>query len=314
MVHIGIFIDGLIRKFRDRTGVSYEEVSHYVNHYAATRDGENVLSEIGFVILVEAADRRASLSRGLQSGRKVNSQRFGTVIAIGSGADGIIEQVNRLDRSYQYGQSQPPGGRERFPEFEPLMWNLMLLGNLYWAEFASPATNLFAGWGGAYDLIYQDANRGFRYLETYSILLRVYDVDAPNSGMQLLNVLKYERRRDFSFIAMMADRQLDFFGAKDINSPSDAPSQFAIQRDDFTMNSKVHMSLIGVRKGNQLAPPLIVIDGIDSTEESKHMAFTWFDDVGRLVVAINSEFDHWLQQQVEAYCSALKWPPGVKRR
>ena len=74
------------------------------------------------------------------------------------------------------------------------------------------------------------------------------------------------------------------------------------------MNSKVHMSLVAVRKGNKLAPPLIVIDGIDSTEESKHMAFTWFDDAGRLVVAISSKFDHWLQQQVEAYCSVLKWP------
>ena len=203
-------IDELIREFRDRTGVSYEEVSHYVNHYASTRDGENVLSEIGFVILVEATDRRASLSRGLQNGRKIASQRFGTVVAIGSGADGIIEQVNRLDRSYKYGQSQPPGGKDRFPEFETLMWNLMLLGNLYWAEFVSPATNLFAGWGGAYDLIYQDANKIFRYLETYSIFLRIYDVDDPDSGIQLLNILKYERRSDFSFIAMMANEQARF--------------------------------------------------------------------------------------------------------
>ncbi len=191
------------------------------------------------------------------------------------------------------------------------MWNLMLLGNLYWAEFVSPATNLFAGWGGAYDLIYQDANKVFRYLEAYSIFLRIYDVDNPSSGIQLLNILKYERRSDFSFIAMMANEKLDFFGAKDINSPSDAPSLVKIEQDDFTMNSKVHVSIVAVRKGNRFAPPLIMIDGIDNTKESKHIAFTWFDDAGRLVVAINSKFDDWLEQQVESYCSGIKWPDSA---
>ena len=77
--------------------------------------------------------------------------------------------------------SQPPDGSPEFPEFGTLVSNLTLLANVYWREFISP-NNVFDAWGGAYDLIYQDSNKGFRHLGDYTIFLRVFDGDSPEKA------------------------------------------------------------------------------------------------------------------------------------
>ena len=48
------------------------------------------------------------------------------------------------------------------------------------------------------------------------------------------------------------------------------------------MNSRLHISIIAVGKGNRFAAPLIQIDGLDKDEETKQTVFTWFDEDGRL--------------------------------
>ena len=72
--------------------------------------------------------------------------------------------------------------------------------------------------GGAYDLIYQDTGKVFRYLDDYTIILRLFDVGQADRGIQLMNVLKYARLPDVSYISMVTDKGLDFFGAKDITA------------------------------------------------------------------------------------------------
>ena len=123
---------------------------------------------------------------------------------------------------------------------------------------------MFEAWGGAYDLIYQDSNGVFRYLDDYTIVFRLFDMDESDKGIQMVNVLKYERRDEVSLIAMLNNGQLDFFGAKDITS-SDEPVS-AVVGKNLTMNSRVHMSIIAVGRGNRYSLPLIQIDGLDSTE------------------------------------------------
>lgn len=305
--YIRMFIEELKQEFSNKHSISFSEVNHYLDCYAATQNGQNILTKIHFVILVEGTDRQGSLTSGLQLGNQVASRNFGTVIAIGSGASSVINQINRLDQKYKYGGSQPLDGKDRFPEFDPLKLNLMLLGNLYCAEFVSPPTNLFAGWGGAYDLIYQDSHNVFQYLKEYSIYLRYYDVDNPQIGIQMGNIFKYERLNDLSLIAMLGHEGIQFFGAKDINLTSGVPLCVEISRDDFTMDSKIHISIVAVLKGNKAAAPLIVIDGIDGSKESEHLGFSRFDHAGRVVVAINSEFDDWLEQEVKSYCSKINW-------
>ena len=231
--------------------------------------------------------------------REVTSQRFGKVVTIGTGADGIVEQIDSLDHRYKYGMSQPPDGETQFPEFGALVTNLMLLANLYWREFMS-LENIFDAWGGAYDLIYQDSNKVFRHLNDYTIVLRQFDADQADKGIQLANVLKYERRSDFSFIMMLNNGKLDLFGAKDITAPDD-PISVTLGKDELTMNSRMHISIIDVCKGNRFLQPMIQVDGLDPAQKGRQTVFTDFDEEGRLRVLFHAEHDAWLEEQAMSY-------------
>ena len=189
--------------------------------------------------------------------------------------------------------------KTRFPEFRTLVANLTLLANVYWKEFTAPA-NVFDAWGGAYDLIYQDSHRVFRYLDEYTIFLRAFDGASSEKGIQLVNVLKYERRPEVSFIAMLNDGKLDFFGAKDIMA-SDEPLSITFGSGELTMNSRIHISIISVGHGNRLLRPIVQIDALDPAEDGRQTVFTDFDEEGRLRVLFHSEHDDWLTEQVTSY-------------
>ena len=298
--HIGTFIGDLGDEFRDRSKFKHSEIKTFLNQYASSQQGGEVLEQIGALILAEATDWRGSLTIGLTNNHKnIISQRFGRVVTIGSGSGSIIEQVHRFDNNYKHGESQPPDGEMRFPEFRTLAQNLQVLANVYWKEFTSPA-NIFDAWGGAYDLIYQDSNKVFQYLNEYTIFLRLFDVDQAEKGIQLMNVLKYQRRPDFSFITMLNNKKLDFFGAKDITA-SGEPITVRFVWDDITMNSKVHISIIAVGRRNRFLDPMIQIDGLDPSEQSKQTVFTWFNEEGKLCVAFHAKHDEWLREQAMTY-------------
>ena len=170
---------------------------------------------------------------------------------------------------------------------------------MYWEEFTT-SRNIFDGWGGAYDLIYQDSTKAFRHLNDYTIVLRLLDIDQLDKGLQLWNVFRYERRADFSFIMMVNGDKLDFFGAKDI-TPSDYSVDVTFNRDDLTMNSQVHVSILAVGKGNRFLQPIIQLDGLDPVGDGRQTVFTDFDEAGRLRVLFRSEHDDWLEEQAMSY-------------
>ena len=288
------FINDLFQAFRNKPHFASGEVKDYLNQYGSSPIGRGVFREIGFVVLVEATDWRGSLTRAQTVGTDFVSARFGKVIAIGTGSNRIIDKIQELDR-YETGLTQPDGGDENFPEFRRLGPNLVLLANVYWDEFMSP-DHVFQAWGGAYDLIYQDTGNVFRYLDDYTMILRLFDVEQADRGIQLMNVLKYSRLPDVSYISMVTDKGLDFFGAKDITA-SEVPVTIPVRKDEFTMNSKFHISMVAVGKGNRFAPPLVQIEGIQADDQSNPTAFTWFDEQGRLCTWFNSKHDEWLEEQ-----------------
>ena len=297
-LHIGTFVGDLVDEFRDRSKFSRSEIQAFLGQYASSQQGGEVLEQIGLLVVVEATDWRGSLAKGLTSHRKITSRRFGRVVTIGLGSDSVIEQIHKLDKG-KYGASQPPDGDQRFPEFKTLAQNLQLLAMLYWKEFATPA-NVFDAWGGAYDLIYQDSNRVFQYLNDYTIFFRLFDADQSEKGIQLMNVLKYRRKPNCSFVRMLNNGKLDFFGAMDITA-SDEPITVKLSRDDAQMNSNVHISIIAVGKGSRFLAPLIQIDGLDSSGQSKQTVFTRFNEKGQLLVAFHAKHDEWLREECMAH-------------
>ena len=300
VMHIQMFISDIINKFHGWRSFESAELHEFLNGYASSPRGQEIFHQIGFILLAEATDWRGYLTRGQTTGTNVVSNRFGKSIAIGSGSHSIIEQIGELDK-YQYGMSQPKDSQVKFPEFQPLFQNLCLLANVYWNEFVNPSS-VFQAWGGAYDLIYQDSNNVFQYLTDYTLVLRLFDADQADKGIQLMNVLKYERKSDVSYVAMLTDNGLDFFGAKDITS-SAVPAILEFKADEFTMNSKYHISIILVGKGNKFARPLIQVDGLDPGAEAKQTVFTWINEDRRLCVAFHAEHDKWLEEQVMDYYS-----------
>lgn len=295
-LHIGIFLEDLFEEFRHRRSFPRSEIETFVNQYGYGALGREVMENVGVLILALATDWSGWMAVGRTNHKHVISQPLGGVVSIGSGASSIIDEVNK---KYQIGESEPPDGGAGFPEFRAIALNLQLLANLYWKEFTS-FQNIFDAWGGAYDLIYQDSTKAFRHLSDYTIVLRLFDVDRADKGIQLWNVFRYERRSGFSFIMMLNDDKLDFFGAKDITA-SDDPISVTFDKDDLTMNSQVHISIVAVGKGNRFLQPIIQVDGLDHLGNGKQTVFTEFDEEGRLRVFFHSEHDDWLEEQAMSY-------------
>ena len=300
VMSIQALIHHLFGIFGDKPSFSSAEIEDSLMSYASTPEGRDVFRQVHLLASVEATDRSGALACGPTDKSEVASGRFGIVTAIGSGSDRVLDQIRKLDR-YATGSSQLQDGEEKFPEFKSLQANLALLANVFWQELISPG-NVFSAWGGAYDLIYQDPNRVFRHLTDYTLVLRVYDADEPDKGIQLKNVMKYERQQHVSYIAMLTSNGLEFFGAKDITASTD-PTTIELVRGEFTMNSKFHVSIIEVCKGNKFAPPLIQIEGWDPEGRSNPTVFTWFDEEGRLCTWFRADHDEWLQEQVMALYS-----------
>ena len=295
-LHIGPFIIDLFAEFHGRRDFSYSEITTFLDQYAASSHGGEVLEQISLLLVAEATDWRGSITKGINNHRNLKTQSFGRVVTVGSGSDSIVKQVRSLDTKYKFGWSEPTASGDQFPEFIALARNLLLLADVYWNEFVSPA-NIFEAWGGAYDLIYQDTRKVFQHLKDYTIFFRMYDADNADLGIQLVNVLKYERRPEVSFIIMPVKGKLEFFGAKDITA-SEEPISVKYGKDDLTMNSQIHISIIAVGKGNRYLRPLIQIDGLDPEGQGRQTVFTQFDDEGRLCILFHSEHDEWLQEQV----------------
>ncbi|MYC37405.1 MAG: hypothetical protein F4X66_10925 [Chloroflexi bacterium] len=294
--HISMFRADLFEEFQHRPTFSQSDIETFFDQYRASSRGSEVLENAGAIVLTEATDRTGYAVAGKANHKRVLSQRLGQVVAIGSGAGSIIEQVGK---TYNMGRAQPPDGGAGFPEFNSLAANLHLLGNMYWEEFVS-ARNLFDGWGGAYDLIYQDSTKAFRHLNDYTIFLRLLDIDHIDAGLQLWSVLRYERRSDFSFIMLVNGDIWDVFGAKDI-TPSAYSVDVTFNKDELTMNSEVHVVVVAVVKGNRRLAPIVYIEGLDSSGKGNRTVFSEYDETRGLEVLFHSERDKWLKEQVMTY-------------
>lgn len=143
--HARSFIRDLTRDFRDRNAFTRSELTGFLDQYGSSEDGREALEQIGVLVLARATDWNGSLTKGLFNQRKEVTRRFGTAIAIGTGSDSVIEEIQRLDNDTKWGSAQPPDEARRFPEFDTLAHNLILLGRLYWKEFTSQA-NVFDAW------------------------------------------------------------------------------------------------------------------------------------------------------------------------
>ena len=309
--HISMFMADLFKEFRHRSTFSQSDIETFFDQYRSSSRGSEVLENAGVIVLTEATDRTGWVVAGQAIHKRVLSQRLGGVVAIGSGASNIVEQAGK---DYHFGMSQPPEGGAKFPEFNSLALNLHLLANMYWKEFTS-LKNIFDGWGGAYDLIYQDSTKTFRHLNDYTIVLRLFDVDRADEGIQLWNVFRYERRSDFSFIMMVNNDRLDFFGAKDITA-SNYTADVTFDKNDLTMNSQIHVSILAVGRGNRFLQPIIQVDGLDSVGNGRQTVFTDFDEEGRLQVLFHSEHDDWLEEQAMSYYRerAYMFPQKPRRK
>ncbi len=298
--HIRRFLFALSTRFSEETDLTAAEVRAFLREYAAGSDGRTVMGNVGAILLVEADDWRGSLAAGMHARQEAMSGRFGKVVAIGSGAGRILDEVGQIDL-YRMGVSKPPESGDRFPEFGILSLNLMLLANLYWQEFAAPE-RVYDAWGGAYDLIYQDSTGAFRHLDAYTMVLRTWDAAHSDSEIQLGSIFKYERRQDFSYLMMPGRDRLLFFGSRDITAAA-GPWSAEIRGDELEMNSQLHISIIAVHSGNRYLRPLVQIDGLDPDGSATQTVITEFDDEGRLRVCFHAEHDDWLEKQVREYYS-----------
>ena len=302
VMSIQTLLDHLFGAFGNKPGFSAAEIEESLLSYASTPAGRDVFRQVHLLASVQATDRTGSLACVPigQPDSEFASERFGTVTAIGSGSDVFLDRVRELD-GYAVGGTQPQDGNVSFPEFGPLQANLALLARVYWQEFVSPQ-NLFDGWGGAYELIYQDPGWLFQHLTDYTLFLRVYDAAEPHKGIQPRGVMKYGSQQSASYIATLTSKGLEFFGATDITD-SNAPAAIKFVEGEFTMRSKFHVSIIAVCKGKKFISLIVQTEAWDPDGRSQPHAQTWFDEEGRLCVWFSTHQDQWLQEQATALYS-----------
>ena len=290
--NIRSFVEDVERTFSNKEEMTTDEVASYL--------AKNMSNDCHTILMFDSVDKGlVSLRRG---GVRKDTKRLGRVNAIGSGSRRIIEEAERLDR-YQYQGSKPDPREDEFPEFVALGQNLVLLANVYWKEFTTPS-NIFESWGGAYDVIYRRVNGEFRYLLDYTIFFWLYDVDQRDKGLQLINLLKYERKPDVSVISMPGDGKMHFFGAKDITAP-DEPTTMKTKLDSLSMNSSLHVSIFQVCQKNRHLNPIVQIDGLDPLRKSSQSVITGFDEMKRLWVGFQAAHNERMEQLIVEHSKQL---------
>lgn len=300
-LHIERFLGRVFEELHDRTNFTRYEVEDFFNRLISGPEGREVLEQVGLLVSANATDWKGWIVAGKAARKQVFSQHLGPVVAIGSGANSVVEEARR---GYLWGRGQAYANSSILSELDSLVLNLHLLAKLYWREFSSPE-RVFDAWGGAYDLIYHDSNNRFRYVDDYTIFLRRFDADEPEKGLQLINVLKYERRTEVSLIMMFNDKGgLHLFGARDITD-SNGFKKVAITKDVLTMNSRVHVSLIEVGKRGKSLEPLIQVEILDPSQSdsqtARPRAFVDLHDGVQWGIYFKAEHDKWLEQQVKSY-------------
>ena len=301
-LHIESFLNELTGQFHERADFTLSDITEFLERYASSLRGAEVLSEMLAIIALAADGGSGFLIAGTGHAHShFRSSHFGEVVVAGSGRESIVQEVRRFDEG-RYGLAQPDD--DQWPEFSALARNLTVLGHVYWKEFAANFTtlesNIFSGWGGAYDCVYRDSRGMFGHLESYTVLLRLFDVDQQDneSGATLTHLLKYERGDSVSVVATTDGEKLSFFAARDITASGD-PEYITVGGADFTMNSRVHVVVTAVLKDGRFRSPVIYVDGLDPNQPATPRAvFTRFDVEGRLTIWFNAEFDNWLTGEI----------------
>lgn len=81
----------------------------------------------------------------------------------------------------------------------------------------------------------------------------------------------------------------------------DMPVSLRVGGKDFTMDSRVHVTILAVGARRRYCALLVQIDGLDPEGRSRQTAFSQFDEQGRLRVLFHAGHDAWLAEQAMFY-------------
>ena len=293
------FLETLMDRFSLDSNFTFGDVKGFMDEYDSSLHGYDTLEEIGSLLLVEAADWRGILPTGryaANAARDERSRNFGHVVSIGTGRDALIKNVQRLDGG-MIGMSETPQP-DTFPEFRPLAAILVLVATMYRMETFTPQ-NLWEGWGAGYEVVYQDTNKRFRYLDDYTLFFTMLDLSSSKREIDMNSIFKYQRRPNYSLMSTFADK-LTIHGARDITCTDSNPLSITLSQDDLSLNSKIHVCIVAVVRDNRLLNFYHWIDGYDGQERSTRSIWTKVRDDGRLAIFMNSAIKDWMEKLIRS--------------
>lgn len=215
--------------------------------------------------------------------------RFGSIVAIGSGASTLVEEVVRVD-----GYSLSLTHAIDDPLYHAIINTLTLISQLHQIDTLT-AKFLLEYWGGAFELIYHDGNE-LRFLDEYTIFFWHLDVTAESQQLDPLGVRKYQRGDEHSLVYCNQSGQFSFFGAADIDAGAVDPVTIDIRKVGF--NSEIMINLVLATRNQRVQNIYNFMD--KHVENYPGAVFIEVDEKANLSIFIQSKLGEELASRFSA--------------
>lgn len=283
-MHMRAFIQDIKKQFSPERDYVFGDLNDFICKYADDEHGKIVLNHIHALFILRTPEKFYFYVAGTNPKEgcyEQDTRCFGKVVAIGSGADALMQETDRLG-NYNLQLTGAPKEQEKLEA--AMTMNLSLISQLHKLDSIT-SRSLLEYWGGSYDIVYWCNSNGFKHLEEYTIVFWVYDLEKLDNPLGIHGVLKFERKEDFSLIYVFERGDFSIFGISDLEDSQ--PHEITISQDDIDFNSPRFVNLALVVQGDRVKNIYNFTNNYSIDDYG--IVFIDFDEKKHLRININSE-------------------------
>ena len=201
---------------------------------------------------------------------------------IGSGQQVMAEEIKRLDG---YGFATVPDMKVVKRIDVALIRTLSLISQLNKLDSLT-YQSLLNYWGGGYEIIYYHNENGFQYLDEYSTVFWMLDLEQSEPDLSPLGLMRYHRMDEYSLIYTFDKGKYGAFRVGNIGAVYSDPESIDVRKISF--NSGLINNIVLAYRENRLQAIYNFVDR--HNEEYPGAVFVEVKNDARIQIFIESKF------------------------
>ena len=238
------FVEDLQDRFAGQNEFTFSDIQSYLDDY-----DKDIIDNILAILIFRVGEQSHSAVVGERSGGALverQLRRFGRVLAVGSGNETLVSEIERMERY----ETRAIGHWKQDRIYHSLALHLSLISQIHRIDSLS-GRSLLEYWGGAFELIYLNEQGYYEFLENQTIVHWQMDLDDPSSGFVPLGVVKQEYRDGLLIVHVYEKEQFKAFGVRDVTGNPKTLNDMTMSLEDLDFNSEIICNTVLISKGRK---------------------------------------------------------------